>query len=41
MMTGVFLSPLDAFRKAMEGAGLGDKVVYLDRQDKYRFEVKN
>lgn len=36
----VFLSPLDDFKKKMEEAGLGDKVVYLDRKDEYKFEVK-
>jgi L-ascorbate metabolism protein UlaG (beta-lactamase superfamily) len=36
----VFLSPLDDFKKAVEEAGLSDKVVYLDRKDKYEFEVK-
>ena len=36
----VFLSPLSDFKKAMEEAGLGDKVVYLDRKDAYRFKVK-
>ncbi|KAL8710554.1 MAG: hypothetical protein Q9225_007270 [Loekoesia sp. 1 TL-2023] len=36
----VFLSPLDDFKKKMEEAGLGDRVVYLDRKDKYRFKVK-
>lgn len=36
----VFLSPLSDFKKAMEEAGLSDKVVYLDRKDQYRFKVK-
>ena len=36
----VFLSPLEDFKKAVEEAGLADKVVYLDRKDKYEFEVK-
>ncbi|KAL9066230.1 MAG: hypothetical protein Q9161_007687 [Pseudevernia consocians] len=36
----VFLSPLSDFKKAMEEAGLGDKVVYLDRKDAYRFKVE-
>ncbi|MCJ1357419.1 MAG: hypothetical protein MMC33_007415 [Icmadophila ericetorum] len=36
----VFLSPLSDFKKAMDEAGLGDKVVYLDRKDQYRFRVK-
>ena len=29
----VFMSPLSDFQKAMEEAGLSDKVVYLDRKD--------
>ena len=37
----MFLSPLEDFKKAMEEAGLGEKVVYLDRGDEYRFEVKS
>ncbi|KAL8909533.1 MAG: hypothetical protein Q9171_005012 [Xanthocarpia ochracea] len=36
----VFLSPLEDFKKKMEEAGLQDKVVYLDRNDKYNFKVK-
>jgi L-ascorbate metabolism protein UlaG (beta-lactamase superfamily) len=36
----VFLSPLEDFKKAVEEAGLSEKVVYLDRKDKYEFEVK-
>ncbi|KAL9598061.1 MAG: hypothetical protein Q9219_004755 [cf. Caloplaca sp. 3 TL-2023] len=36
----VFLSPLEDFKRKMEEAGLGDKVVYLDRGEEYRFEVK-
>ncbi|MCJ1450975.1 hypothetical protein MMC28_001309 [Mycoblastus sanguinarius] len=36
----VFLSPLSDFKAAMEAAGLGEKVVYLDRKDSYRFQVK-
>lgn len=36
----VFLSPLSDFRKAVEEAGLGDKVVYLDRKDRFDFMVK-
>jgi len=35
----VFLSPLDDFKKAVESAGWGDRVVYLDRGDQYRFSV--
>ena len=37
----VFLSPLDDFKKKMEEAGLGDKVVYLDRKDRYDFAVRD
>jgi L-ascorbate metabolism protein UlaG (beta-lactamase superfamily) len=36
----VFLSPLEDFKKAMLDAGLGDKVVYLDRGEEYRFFVR-
>ncbi|KAL8923120.1 MAG: hypothetical protein Q9208_004804 [Pyrenodesmia sp. 3 TL-2023] len=36
----VFLSPLEDFKKKMEEAGLQDKVVYLDRRDRYKFQVK-
>jgi len=36
----IFLSPLSDFKKAMEEAGLSDKVVYLDRKDQYKFKVK-
>ncbi|KAF7510714.1 hypothetical protein GJ744_006080 [Endocarpon pusillum] len=36
----VFLSPLSDFKKAMEDAGLSSKVVYLDRKDQYKFQVK-
>ncbi|MCJ1482310.1 hypothetical protein MMC06_002474 [Schaereria dolodes] len=36
----VFLSPLSDFKKAMEEAGLSNKVVYLDRKDQYKFKVK-
>jgi L-ascorbate metabolism protein UlaG (beta-lactamase superfamily) len=36
----VFLSPLSDFRKAVEEAGLSDKVVYLDRKDRFDFMVK-
>jgi L-ascorbate metabolism protein UlaG (beta-lactamase superfamily) len=35
-----FLSSPDDFKKAVEEAGLTDKVVYLDRKDQYNFEVK-
>ncbi|KAI9823649.1 MAG: hypothetical protein M1819_001162, partial [Sarea resinae] len=35
----VFLSPLSDFKKAVEEAGLGEKIVYLDRKDEYRFQV--
>ncbi|KAI4274016.1 MAG: hypothetical protein L6R38_006200 [Xanthoria sp. 2 TBL-2021] len=36
----VFLSPLEDFKKKIEEAGLQDKVVYLDRKDRYDFQVK-
>ena len=36
----VFLSPLSDFKRAVEEAGLSDKVVYLDRKEKYDFVVK-
>lgn len=36
----VFLSPLQDFKNAVEGAGLTDKVVFLDRGDAYSFRVK-
>lgn len=36
----VFLSPLSDFEKAVQKAGLQAKVVYLDRGEEYRFEVK-
>jgi L-ascorbate metabolism protein UlaG (beta-lactamase superfamily) len=37
----VFASPLHDFQQAIEQAGLGGKVVYLDRSDQYQFRVKN
>ncbi|KAL8849336.1 MAG: hypothetical protein Q9221_005687 [Calogaya cf. arnoldii] len=37
----VFLSTLDDFKKKIEEAGLQDKVVYLDRKDRYNFKVKD
>jgi len=36
----VFMSPLDDFKKAVHAAGLDSKVVYLDRKDQYKFNVK-
>jgi len=36
----LFLSPLSDFQKAVDEAGLSDKVVYLDRKDQYKFRVK-
>ncbi|KAK4197944.1 beta-lactamase-like protein [Triangularia verruculosa] len=36
----VFLSRLDDFKKEVDGAGLRDKVVYLDRGEEYRFQVR-
>ncbi|KAK0641901.1 beta-lactamase superfamily domain-containing protein [Cercophora newfieldiana] len=35
----VMLSGLDDFKKEVEDAGLGDRVVYLDRGGEYRFDV--
>ncbi|KAM5438599.1 hypothetical protein MferCBS31731_004890 [Microsporum ferrugineum] len=35
----VFLSPLMDFQKAVEDAGLSNKVVYLDRKDQYKFKT--
>lgn len=37
----VFLSPLADFKKAVDTAGLSDKVVYLDRKDEYKFLVRD
>ncbi|KAH7401839.1 beta-lactamase superfamily domain-containing protein [Phaeosphaeria sp. MPI-PUGE-AT-0046c] len=37
----VFLSPLDDFKKAVHAAGLDSKVVYLDRKDQYKFNVRD
>jgi len=34
-----FVSPLSDFKKAVEEAGLSEKVVYLDRKDQYKFKV--
>ena len=36
----VFLSPLEDFKKAVRAAGLDEKVVYLDRKDQFKFNVK-
>ncbi|KAL8947278.1 MAG: hypothetical protein Q9222_006426 [Ikaeria aurantiellina] len=36
----VFLSPLADFRQKMREAGFGEKVIYLDRKDEFRFHVK-
>lgn len=36
----VFLSPLNDFKKEVTKAGLQDKVVYLERGDAFKFEVK-
>lgn len=35
----VFLSPPSDFKKKVEEAGLSEKVVYLDRGDKFEFKV--
>lgn len=37
----VFLSPLDDFKKEVTQAGLGERVVYLDRGEEYRFQVED
>lgn len=36
----VFMSPLEDFKREVEAAGFGDRVVYLNRGDEYRFKVK-
>jgi L-ascorbate metabolism protein UlaG (beta-lactamase superfamily) len=36
----VFLSPLEDFKKAVHEAGLDSKVVYLDRKDQFKFNVR-
>ncbi|KAM0436826.1 hypothetical protein ACHAPT_002538 [Fusarium lateritium] len=36
----VFMSPLSDFKKAVEEAGLQDRVVFLDRGDRYQFSVR-
>jgi L-ascorbate metabolism protein UlaG (beta-lactamase superfamily) len=36
----VMLSPLEDFKKAVHEAGLDGKVVYLDRKDQYKFNVR-
>ncbi|GAB1318429.1 Beta-lactamase superfamily domain-containing protein [Madurella fahalii] len=36
----VFMSPLEDFKKEVEAAGFGKRVVYLDRGEEYRFTVK-
>ncbi|KAK0660834.1 beta-lactamase-like protein [Cercophora samala] len=36
----VMLSGLDDFKKEVDGAGLQDKVVYLDRGEEYQFQVR-
>ncbi|OAG00412.1 Metallo-hydrolase/oxidoreductase [Paraphaeosphaeria sporulosa] len=36
----VFLSPLSDFKKAVLEAGFSDKVVYLDRKDQFKFNVR-
>lgn len=35
----VFLSSLDDFKKTVQDAGLENRVVYLDRDEKYKFKV--
>lgn len=36
----VFMSPLSDFKKAVLEAGWSDKVVYLDRKDQFKFNVR-
>lgn len=36
----VFLSPLEDFKKEVQAAGFGERVVYLDRGEEYKFAVK-
>lgn len=36
----VFLSPLSDFQKEMNSAGLADKVVYLDRGERFDFSIR-
>ncbi|KAK4031267.1 beta-lactamase superfamily domain-containing protein [Parachaetomium inaequale] len=36
----VFCSPLDDFKKEVDAAGFGDKVVYLDRGDEFKFTIR-
>lgn len=36
----VFASPLDDFKMEVKKAGLDDKVVYLDRGEKFEFTVR-
>lgn len=35
----VFKSPLEDFKKAIEEAGLGDRITYLSHGETYNFEV--
>lgn len=36
----VFASPLEDFKRLVEAAGLGDRVVFLERKGRYRFRVR-
>lgn len=36
----VFASPLEDFKRLIQDAGLQDRVVFLDRKDKYQFRVR-
>jgi L-ascorbate metabolism protein UlaG (beta-lactamase superfamily) len=36
----VFLSPLEDFKSKVEDEGLGERVVYLERGDRYLFRVR-
>ena len=37
----VFLSPLSDFKKEMEASGFADKVVYLDRGERFDFSIRS
>lgn len=36
----IFKSPLREFKETVKDAGLEEKVIYLDRKEEYRFEVR-
>jgi hypothetical protein len=37
----VFMSPLEDFKKEMTSAGLADKVVYMDRGERFDFSIRS